>query len=197
VFEGQLVRLRLLDSRDLPDLLRFGGDYAVQRVSSDDEGLPLPEDRLAKWLAGLSSRDDLRQFGVETVEHGRLIGTGQLAFINWRCRSACLGIEIGDRAAWGKGYGPEAIRLLLQLAFDGLGLNRVEIGTYEFNPRALRCFEKAGFVREGALRQNVYREGRFYDEVIMSMLAAEYTARYGGGGEGGRDGDREGGDSEP
>jgi len=193
VFDGRLVRLRLLESRDLPDLMRFSRDYAVQRVSSDDEGLPLPEDRLAKWLAGLSSRDDLRQFGIETVEDGRLVGTGQLAFINWRCRSACLGIEIGDRAAWGKGYGPEAIRLLLRLAFCGLGLNRVEIGTYEFNPRALRCFEKAGFVCEGALRQNVYREGRFYDEVIMSMLAAEYRARYGGGGEGGG----EGGDSGP
>lgn len=177
VLEGRLVRLRTLGRGDVPDLARFSRDYEVQRLSSHDEAIYRFEQGVEEWVTGLPSKKDMRAFAIETVEGGRLIGFCELVHVDWRCRSAMLGIEIGDHDAWGRGYGTEAVRILLRVAFDGMGLNRVEAGTFEFNPRAVRCLEKAGFAREGVLRQSVYREGRFWDEVVMGILAEDWRAR--------------------
>ena len=87
---------------------------------------------------------------------------------------ATLGIVIGEKEYWGKGYGTEAVKTMLRYAFHELGLNRVELETYSFNPRAQRCYERAGFRREGVRRGALYRDGKFHDIIIMGILREEF-----------------------
>jgi diamine N-acetyltransferase len=101
---------------------------------------------------------------------GKPIGLCGLHKIDSRNRHAEFGIAIGDKSHWGQGHGSEATKLLIDYAFDTLNLNRVHLQVYEDNPRALRCYEKLGFVREGRLRQEDFRRGKYRDLIIMALL---------------------------
>lgn len=92
-------------------------------------------------------------------------------------RRVMLGLLIGEVEEWGKGYAGEAIGLMLDHAFDELGLHRVLLHAYAFNTRGLRVYEKLGFVREGVLREDHFAEGRFHDTIVMGLLAREWWAR--------------------
>ena len=101
---------------------------------------------------------------------------GSLAFneIDWRNRAAEFGIMIGDKTYWNRGYGTEAVRLLVNHGFNTLNLNRIFLRVFENNPRAIRAYEKAGFVHEGRLRQAEFRDGKYIDVLMMSMLKDEF-----------------------
>jgi RimJ/RimL family protein N-acetyltransferase len=81
---------------------------------------------------------------------------------------------IGDKSYWGRGYGTDSVRVLLRLAFEKMGLHRVHLHVFEFNQRAISCYEKCGFRREGVLREYWFKLGRFQDTLVMAMLASEY-----------------------
>jgi RimJ/RimL family protein N-acetyltransferase len=89
-------------------------------------------------------------------------------------------ITIGEKEVWGRGYGTEATRLMLDHAFGGLGLHRVALTVFEFNERAIRAYLRCGFVVEGRARESIWRDGRWWDEVGMSILATEWQAQGGG-----------------
>ena len=89
-------------------------------------------------------------------------------------RRASLGIIIGDKAYWGRGYGEDAVRLTLDYGFGVLGLNSVELGVYAFNRRAIRCYEKVGFREIGVRRQARVVGGVAHDVVAMDILASEF-----------------------
>jgi RimJ/RimL family protein N-acetyltransferase len=130
----------------------------------------------AFWrLAG--EAEDAIVFAIAERKGGRTVGTCGLYLIQWLARRAQFNILIGEPAAWDKGYGSEAARLILDYAFDVLNLNSVQLGVNADNARAVRSYEKVGFVREGVRRQFVYRNGRYYDSVMMSVLRDEYRAR--------------------
>lgn len=83
----------------------------------------------------------------------------------------------GESSEWGKGYGTEATRLLVQHAFETMNLNRVWLLVYEFNERALRAYERVGFQKEGVLRQEMYRQGRYWNTILMAILREDWEAR--------------------
>jgi RimJ/RimL family protein N-acetyltransferase len=85
-----------------------------------------------------------------------------------------LGIFIGDKRYWNKGYGTEVMRLLLRHGFSTLNLNRVFLRVFETNPRAIRSYEKAGFVFEGRMRQAEFIDGKYCDVILMSVLRSEW-----------------------
>jgi len=87
-----------------------------------------------------------------------------------------VGIAIGDKSFWNKGCGTEAMGLLLRHGFDTLNLNRVFLRVHEPNKRAIRAYEKAGFIKEGCLRQAVFKNGSYQDMFIMSVLRSEWEA---------------------
>ena len=90
-------------------------------------------------------------------------------------RRASLGIIIGDQSYWGRGYGTEAVRLLLGYGFDVLDFHSVELGVYAFNRRAIRCYERVGFQRIGVRRQSHMLGGIAHDTVLMDILASEFN----------------------
>jgi RimJ/RimL family protein N-acetyltransferase len=106
-------------------------------------------------------------------------------------------ITMGVKDAWGHGYGTEATQLMLDHAFGSLGLHRIALTVFEFNERAIRAYRRCGFVVEGRARESIWRDGRWWDELAMSMLATEWRtgravsgARAGGArGRGARAGD--------
>ena len=104
----------------------------------------------------------------------RIIGGIGLDAIYWTHRDAFVGIGIGDKEDWGKGYGTDAMRILLRYAFTELNLRRVTLDVFEYNPRGIRSYEKAGFVIEGRVREAVMREGRRWDMVYMGILREEW-----------------------
>jgi RimJ/RimL family protein N-acetyltransferase len=103
-----------------------------------------------------------------------LIGNCGLHDVDLKNRSAVFGIVIGDKNYWSQGYGTDATLTLLRFAFEQIGLNRVELFVYDFNPRAQRAYEKAGFKRSGVKRQGLFRNGAFHDEIMMDILREEW-----------------------
>ncbi|MEW6244240.1 MAG: GNAT family protein [Bacillota bacterium] len=108
----------------------------------------------------------------------RYIGGVGLHRINYVHRNAELGIAIGREELLGRGLGAEAIVLMCAFGFLRLGLHKINIRHYEYNLRGAACYNKVGFVEVGRLRQNVYFNGRFHDEIYMDMLAEEFFSRY-------------------
>ena len=103
----------------------------------------------------------------------RLIGLADLTPI-WPHSDGWLGIGLGEREYWGKGYGSDALRVLLRFAFTELNLQRVSLNAFEYNARAIRSYEKAGFRVEGRVREWMRRDGRRWDVIYMGLLREEW-----------------------
>jgi len=102
-----------------------------------------------EWFANLSKRPDDIVFEIALLDGGKPVGSCGIHRINSSNRSAEVGIVIGDKSLWGKGYGREALGLLCGYGFDVLNLNRVGLSVYAYNARGVRCYERLGFRHEG------------------------------------------------
>lgn len=127
-----------------------------------------------EWFESVQKRKDVVIFGIRKTDSSNLIGSCQLVSINHVHRSAELKIRIGEVEERHKGYGTEAVGLLLSFAFNDLNLNRVFLQVFETNQSAIRAYEKAGFVREGLMRNAAYINGEYVAIIPMGILATEY-----------------------
>ncbi|HPX97256.1 MAG TPA: GNAT family protein, partial [Thermotogota bacterium] len=96
--------------------------------------------------------------------------------INWKARVATIGIFLGQ-PFWNKGLGTEAFQILIDFAFTELNMNKLKLFVFSFNKRAMRSYEKNGFKVEGVLRQEIFRDGQYHDEIVMGLLVSEWKAR--------------------
>ncbi len=172
---GEKVRLRPVEERDLPLFVRWYTDPDVRRwlhlsdrpeVTLESERQNLEKGRVNPSNLGLV---------IETGE-GQPIGTLGLINIDPYHRRAELGISIGEKEYWGRGYGSDAIRVALRHAFTEMGLRRAYLITDEDNERGIRCYQKCGFVQEGLLRAHRLRYGQPIDMLIMGVLREEWDA---------------------
>lgn len=124
---------------------------------------------------GDSSRVDMV---IVTQEGDVPVGEVVLNDINYNNRSANIRILIFAPENFSKGYGSEAMRLMLDYGFGQLNLHRVSLGVYNFNPRAIHVYEKLGFKREGVLRDALFHNHQYVDEIMMSILEDEFRALY-------------------
>ena len=107
-----------------------------------------------------------------------MIGSVSLEKIDWKDRNATLGIMIGEEEYRSKGYGTEAIRLILEYGFKYLNLQNIKLDLMEFNERALKCYQKCGFKEYGRRRKCKYINGKYYDTISMDILAEEFEGDY-------------------
>lgn len=115
-------------------------------------------------------------FSIRSLEEDRLLGETDLQIDNWSAREAFIGIGIYKREDWGKGYGTDAMSLALRFAFLELNLQRVSLTVFEYNPRAIRSYEKAGFRHEGRLRGALLKDGKRWDMIYMGILFEDWKA---------------------
>ena len=116
-------------------------------------------------------------FLIHSLETDQMLGFVSLFGIDWNHGNAWVGIGLGEREYWGKGYGTDAMRVVLCYAFTELNLHRVTLGVFEYNPRAIRSYEKAGFVHEGRVRKELHKDGQRWDALEMGILRQEWRER--------------------
>ena len=136
---------------------------------------PLTTEAELKWLersAGETSTQVI--LGIRLKDSRVLIGNCSLFNIDPVHRSACFGIVIGEKEHWSEGYGTEATKMMLEIGFRDLNLNRIYLDVHSFNERAKRCYEAIGFVKEGVFRQAIYADGKYHDTIRMGLLKDEW-----------------------
>ena len=177
LFQGKLVRLRAEEPEILGAALsRWARDSEYFRLLDSDPAFLWSE----KWVKGWLEKEQEKEppedifFSIRTLEGDCLIGFISLGGFQWSHGEAWVGIALGERSYWGKGYGTDAMCVILRYAFMELNLYRVSLDTFEYNPRAIRSYEKAGFTFEGRLRSYLNREGRRWDVLIMGILRDEW-----------------------
>lgn len=173
---GNGVRLRAIERSDLAAFLRWFNDPDIRRCL--DVIYPMSMADEERWFERQLDTED-RVFAIDVLdgEAWHHIGNVGLHRIDWRNRKALMGIVIGERERWGRGHGTEAVRTLARFAFEELNLGRLELETYDFNARAIRCYERCGFQREGLRRRAVFRGGSYHDVIVMGLLADELAPR--------------------
>jgi RimJ/RimL family protein N-acetyltransferase len=177
LFQGDLVRLVAIDEDLIPDSFsRWSRDSYFWRLADTRPAYPKSvksqKDVLEKEMEKGSS--NLFWFMIRTLDDDRFVGDISLDGVNWSHGESFIGIEIGGRDNWDRGYGTDAMRVALRYAFEELNLYRVSLNVFGYNPRAIRIYEKVGFQHEGVQRQVLNRAGRRWDISYMGILQAEW-----------------------
>jgi RimJ/RimL family protein N-acetyltransferase len=172
---GRRLDLRPISLADAETFVRWFNDPDVSQYLGRDLPMSLEEEK--KWIE--SRAGDAANMILVMVhrEQQRAIGTVGLHGISGQNRKAVFGIQIGEKEFWNQGLGLEATELMLDVAFDRLNLNRVELEVYETNPRAIKVYDRAGFRAEGVARQGRWIRGRYVDVRRMAVLAEEWRVR--------------------
>jgi RimJ/RimL family protein N-acetyltransferase len=172
---GDRLRLRATEREDLPRFVAWLNDPEVRHGLALFLPLSLRDEE--QWFESMIKNPPAeRPLVIEIRQDDGWVPVGNCGFhaIDWKNRSGELGIFIGEKACWNQGYGTEVMRLLLQHGFNTLNLNRIFLRVFQTNPRAIRSYEKAGFVQEGRLRQAEFIDGSYTDVLLMSVLRSEW-----------------------
>jgi len=175
IFHGRLVRLAALRPDDAEQFARWAESSDYLRLVDTDMARLLTAEELneqQKAMRGPNAVD----FAIRALGDDRLLGFAAIHSIEWKNGAGTLSIGIGDPQEWDKGYGTDAMRVLLRYAFDELNLHRLGLDVIGTNGRAIRVYEKVGFRHEGRRREAVLRDGRRADLVLMGILRQEWAA---------------------
>ncbi len=177
LFRGELVRFMLEEPETRARAeIRWQRDTEYHRLIDGDPAQLISEKKSKEWFdqqAEEGPKSERYSFSVRTLAEDKYIGFLSL-WVDLIHSEAWVGLGIGEREFWSKGYGTDMMRLCLQYAFMELGLARVSLALHEYNPRALRSYEKCGFRLEGRTRQDVRREGKRHDSLWMGILREEW-----------------------
>jgi RimJ/RimL family protein N-acetyltransferase len=166
------VRLRPITEADLPDYVEWLNDPEVTRFTQIEGPLTLEHER--EWFRRVTAPESkTRSWAIEA--HGRHIGNCAL-MPDESGETAGFGVIIGDKSQWGKGYGTAALREVLRIGFEEMGLRRVHLTAFAGNARGIRCYEKCGFRHEGVRRRHFLKRGRWENVVCMGILRDEWQA---------------------
>lgn len=179
LFRGKLVRLTVENPEVAAEnYSRWGRDSEYWRLLSSEPSRMFSPQKAREWIEKEMDKEQSTNFffTIRTLAEDRMIGDAGLDGVKWIHGEAFVGIGIGERDLWGKGYGTDAMRILLRYAFSELNLHRVSLDVFEYNPRAIRSYEKAGFKIEGRARKVLHREGRRWDLIYMGILKDEWEA---------------------
>jgi len=170
---GKRVALRALNESDAPILYNGINDPEVTQFLKTDKPLSLQEE--IEWIKSLPAKKPGEIiFGIVLLETGKLIGSMGLHRINFKDGTALTGSVIVEKSCWNKGYGTEAKMLVLEYAFNTLNLRKIRSTVLAFNGRSKRCLEKCGYRQEGVLRQQIFRNGDYVDEILMAVFRKDF-----------------------
>jgi RimJ/RimL family protein N-acetyltransferase len=177
---GQKVRLTAITKDDLPLFVEWFGNIELRRYLGGVT-MPVRLEEEESWYEQQRKSSDVHNFAIRTLDENQLIGSCGIMDIRWHARNCEVGISVGDKDFWGKGYGTDAMRVLIHYAFMEMNMHRVGLEVLSFNPRAIKSYEKVGFQLEATSRESHYLDGKRYDDYFMSILYPEWKKLYGEG----------------
>ncbi|MFL5751022.1 MAG: GNAT family N-acetyltransferase [Chloroflexota bacterium] len=178
LLEGESVVLRRHVAGNLDAFLRWYTDPEVARLTRYQDG-PMRPEEIERFFASRALGPESLSLAVHLRGSNRLIGTCALSQLDHENGSALYHITIGESDVWGRGLGTEATQLMLDHAFGTLALHRIALYVFEFNERAIGAYKRCGFVVEGRSRESIWRDGRWWDEMAMSVLESVWRATRG------------------
>lgn len=185
LFRGKLVRFTLEEPETRAKAeLQWQRDSEFHRLADSDPLLLSSEKKIKEWFEKQAEdgfKPERYSFTVRTLAEDKYIGFLGV-WVHLIHREAWVGLGIGERDFWSKGYGSDMMRLCQQYVFMELGMERLSLGLLEYNPRALRSYEKCGFQMEGRTRHDIQREGKHYDSLWMGILREEWLQMQNGDG---------------
>jgi len=174
MLSGNKIRLRPFEKSDLEKCKQWINDpeiaTAVKRV------LPVSMYEHVNWYEKIIVDKARVTFALETIENNQYIGNLGIEHIDWISRKARFWIYL-DKAQWAKGYGTEAVALLLNYSFNSLNLNKIYLDVGSFNNRAIKVYETMGFATEGILREDFYMNGSYVDVLRMAILKRDFSTQ--------------------
>jgi len=178
MYTGKKVRIREYRKEDISLKLSFINDWEVMHGLVADTPYPLTLHEEEKYFESISGTADTYRFAIESLEYKKFIGGCSVNDVDWKNSVATIGIFIGDKNYRGKGYGKDAMIVLLRFIFEQMNINKIRLIVYSFNQSAIKLYEKVGFKVEGVLRQEMYRDGKYHDKIAMGILREEYMTLY-------------------
>jgi RimJ/RimL family protein N-acetyltransferase len=180
VLTGELVRLSAFDPEEMSRVFPrwHSNSQFLRLLNSSARPLYSPKAEL-KWMEAEVGEASPASyfFSIRTRSEDKLIGQLNLDVVDWSGRDAFVGLGIGESEYWNKGYGTDVMNVLLRFAFTEVNLNRVTLTVFEYNPRAIRSYEKTGFHHEGRMRKALNKEGQRWDMLYMGILREEWLER--------------------
>lgn len=173
---GQQVYLRPLNGDDTEPYYHMFYETETRRLTGTQKHFT--KEQIANYIARKAGDDSSVLLLIALGENDEIIGDIAIQDIDRNNRTANIRIAIGDKRHQGKGYGREALLLMLDYGFGILNLHRIELEVYTYNSRAMHVYESIGFVKEGVRRHTLYYNHEYHDCVTMSMLEHEYRERY-------------------
>ena len=170
-FQGRLIRLRAIEAEDEAKFHEWMNDPEVT------DGLtvryPLSHASERSWVEAQQSSYGVANFSIEALDDGLLIGSAGLTTAAPENREATLGISIGDKARWDRGYGTDVMQTLCRFGFREMNLHRIQLEVFNTNERAIRVYERVGFRHEGTRREAFFKRGAYRDLYVMGLLEGE------------------------
>ena len=176
MLEGDHVRLVAPSKKNLPTFTKWMNDPEIMQYLLVYRPISLGQEE--EWYKSMLQQSDMIFFSILKKEAGKediLIGNISIT-LDHRNRVGNLGIAIGEKAYWGKGYGSEALRLMIVYGFNTLNLQRLELEVFASNPRAHAVYLKVGFVEEGKRRDAYFINGQYYDAINLGLLKKEWQS---------------------
>ncbi len=174
MYSGKLVKLRAYKEEDIEKAVEFINDEEVKKLMDSTIPFPMTKWQEEDWVRSRKANTDFTyDFAIEDLKTGKYIGGCSINECDVKNRTCVVGIMIGDKEYWGKGYGSDALKVLIKFIFEEVNMNKVKLNVFAFNNRAIACYKKVGFKEEGILRKEIYRNGKYYDEIIMAMFKGE------------------------
>ena len=180
MYTGDLVRLRALEMTDLDDIMKFYNTLELRRFL----GPPVVRSKryLEQWLLKVSVwnpfRDGHLYLAIEEKDTHAFLGIARIEDVRLPHNRAEVGLSIYNPDNRGKGYGTDAMLVLLGIGFHILGLNSIYLDTMEDNERSIKIYEKIGFKRVGILRETEYMDGAHKGLLIMDILQKDFIEKY-------------------
>ena len=180
LFEGEKIRFAAFDAeRDAEVFSKWTHDPDYMRLTEYDPPRPMAPFHIKKKFEEMEKEAgrDLYYFVIRTRTDDRAIGFAHIYWVEWNHGSARANLAIGSPDDRNRGFGSEALQMLLRYAFEELNLYRVTVDTFDYNTVGRRFLEKRGFQLEVCRREAIYRDGRYWDALSYGLLAEEWAAK--------------------
>ena len=172
IIEGKRTMMRPIERKDLEYTLKWANDPEIAYYTG--YMLPISMEMEVKWYEGLLAAEDRRTLIIETKDND-VIGLTAILNIDWKNRKAELSMLIGNKKYWGKGYGRESVRTMLNHIFNNMGMNKVYGRIIDYNQAALKMDLAAGYSQEGYIKEDILIQGEYHDRYLIGITKAEFN----------------------